>query len=288
MKKQIVSYLIENNELVKPEILERLKDPNTLKKAAKLVEEKAEAKQIIDVIKTNQAKEKEIKETEHKQNNRDGEDEDKWAVKVLFDYEKPALKKNVESFTKYFNNRFKQIEKLLLPRAENNISISRLANKTDRETVTVIGMIADKQLTKTNKVILTLEDQTGTIKALFSPNNQEAYKMAKDTVLDEVISVTGTAMKDLLFAEKMMLPEIPIRTEIKKSPEEAYAIFIADVHLGSNLFLEEEFGNFIDWLRGEYGTEEQKEIAKKTKYCFIAGDLVAGVGIYPKQEEELK
>ena len=37
----------------------------------------------------------------------------------------------------------------------------------------------------------------------------------------------------------------------------------------------------------EVGSDEQKEIAKKTKYLFLVGDLVDGVGIHPRQYEEL-
>ncbi len=43
----------------------------------------------------------------------------------------------------------------------------------------------------------------------------------------------------------------------------------------------------ISWLKGEIGSEKHKEIAKKIKYIFIAGDLVEGVGIYPGQENDL-
>ena len=49
--------------------------------------------------------------------------------------------------------------------------------------------------------------------------------------------------------------------------------------------MEENFLKFIDYLRGNVsGTEEE---VKKIKYIFIVGDLVAGVGNYPGQEEEI-
>ncbi len=41
------------------------------------------------------------------------------------------------------------------------------------------------------------------------------------------------------------------------------------------------------WINGEIGSEEQRSIANKTKYIFIIGDLVEGVGIYPGQEDDL-
>ena len=205
MKRQIISYLIENNRLVQPALVAKLEDPYILKTAAKLVEEKASVQTILDTIQPK------IKINEKSKTN------NIYNVKVLFDYHKPALKKNVEHFTKYYNKRFQQFEKILLPRLENNISISRLENKTDRETVSVLGMVADKHITKTNKIILTIEDQTGLIKAIFNANNPDTYKIAKDVVLDEIIGITGKAMKGLIFAERIILPEIPVQSEIKKA-----------------------------------------------------------------------
>jgi DNA polymerase II small subunit len=43
----------------------------------------------------------------------------------------------------------------------------------------------------------------------------------------------------------------------------------------------------LKWLRGEVGNEEQRELAGRVKYLVIAGDIVDGVGVYPRQEEEL-
>ncbi len=287
MKKQIISYLIEKGVLVSLDLVKILDDDYLRKKINELVINKASIKEILSTIPkkkediTNKSSEKKDQEKNEEQINSIAK------VEVLFDYDKEPLKKDVSHFVKYYNNRYKQIEKILVQRLENNISIARLTGKNDREQVSVIGMVMEKQLTKTNKVIVTLEDQTGTIKALFNPNNPDVFKQAKDIVCDETIGVTGTAMNGLLFAERIILPEMPVQAEMKKSPDESYAVFIADTHIGSNLFLEKQFSTFIEWLKIKYGDEEQKEIAKKVKYLFIVGDLVAGVGIYPKQEEEL-
>jgi DNA polymerase II small subunit len=53
------------------------------------------------------------------------------------------------------------------------------------------------------------------------------------------------------------------------------------------MFLEDAFMKFLKWLRGEVGNPQQRELAGMVKYVIIAGDLVDGVGIYPRQEEEL-
>ena len=76
--------------------------------------------------------------------------------------------------------------------------------------------------------------------------------------------------------------------ELKKVEDECYVVFTSDILVGNNVFLEDEFSNFIDWLNGNYGTEEQKLISSKVKYLFFMGDLIEGVGIYPNQEKDLK
>jgi len=57
--------------------------------------------------------------------------------------------------------------------------------------------------------------------------------------------------------------------------------------VGSKLFLHEEFDKFLRWMNQETGNQKQREVASKVQYVIIAGDLVAGAGIYPGQEQEL-
>ena len=58
-------------------------------------------------------------------------------------------------------------------------------------------------------------------------------------------------------------------------------------YVGSKMFLENQFLDFIKWINGETGSSEQKEMAKSVKYLFVIGDIVDGIGIYPNQEKEL-
>ena len=44
---------------------------------------------------------------------------------------------------------------------------------------------------------------------------------------------------------------------------EVYALFLSDVHVGSNNFLGERFSKFIKWLNGDIGNESQRDIVKK-------------------------
>ena len=112
--------------------------------------------------------------------------------------------------------------------------------------------------------------------------------MARDLVLDEVIGVVGVMGTKIIFCNNLYYPDIPINHELKKAPDEAYAVFISDIHFGIKNFLASDFMHFVSWLRGEFGNEKQKDIASKVRYLFVVGDVVEGVGIYPGQEEDLE
>ncbi len=208
---------------------------------------------------------------------------------VIFSYDEPMKKKEIQDFVAYFNRRYESLSAILKNRRDlqNTISISRLKNKKEKEMVSVIGMIADKQTTKNQRTILTIEDNTGEIRVLFSHNKQELKEMNDRLVFDEVIGVVGTHSGGVIFANQIFVPDVPLDREIKKHPEEIYAIFLSDLHVGSKNFLGEEFEKFLKWLNGEVGEEHQKDTARKVRYVFIVGDLVDGVGVYPGQEHEL-
>ena len=117
-------------------------------------------------------------------------------------------------------------------------------------------------------------------------NKEELFRLAEEIQLDEVIGLTGM-FDQIIFANNLYVPDIPLTKELKKSPEEGYFVVISDTEPGSKLFLEKEFNKFLSWMNGDIGNDKQREVASKVKYVFIVGDLVAGVGIYPGQEFDL-
>lgn len=210
-------------------------------------------------------------------------------VLVLKSYEESTKKREVQDFVSYFRSRYDSIKKILQSRQELQevISISRALSKTSREGVSLIGLVYDKHTTKNGNMILTLEDTSGQINLLVNKNREDLYETAKSIVLDEVIGVNGVISNRFVFANSLFFPDIPSNRELKKAEDEVYAVFTADMHVGSSMFYEEDFLKFISWLNGDYGDKEQRRIAGKVKYLFILGDLIDGVGIYPNQDKEL-
>lgn len=214
--------------------------------------------------------------------------EDPYPLEVLFSYEEVMRKRTFQDFVSLFNHRFKYLSNVLRKRVELQgvTSLQRIQQKKEKENVSLIGMVYEKRLTKNDNFIFTLEDPTGKIKVLVHKNRQDLYEQAKEIMLDEVIGISGT-YDEIVFANSLFVPDIPITHELKKGPEDVWAAFLSDPQIGNKHFLKKEFHKFLYWINGKLGNEQQKAIAKKTKYLIIPGDLVEGVGVFPGQEEKL-
>jgi DNA polymerase II small subunit len=81
-------------------------------------------------------------------------------------------------------------------------------------------------------------------------------------------------------------PELPLK-EFRTTKEDVILATLSDFHIGSKLFMQKNFENFISWINGDFGDEKLRELASRVKYITIAGDMVDGIGVYPGQEEEL-
>ena len=204
-------------------------------------------------------------------------------VKILSTPLNPTKKVEVGDFTKYFRNRVLEFRKILLGNSslKNPISINKLSSS--RQNVSIIGIVSDKSVTKNKNIVFEVEDITGKIKVLVNQNNKELYEKAGEVCLDSVLGFNGMGNSEIIFASDIIFPEM-ILPERKRSPVDESAVFISDLHVGSKLFLENSFDRFFNYLNGKEGNSEE---AKKIKYLFIVGDVVAGVGNYPSQERDL-
>ncbi len=214
------------------------------------------------------------------------------SVSILVSYQNFPKKYEVKDFTSFFISRYHFLEKLLRNRVElpNILSIGRVLAKSEKETVSIIGVVMDIAQTKAGNLMITLEDLTGQIKLISTKSKLLLFNEAKELVVDEVVGICGTFQDRVLFVDKIVWPDVPASSELKKKEEgeEEYAIFLSDIHVGSTLFLREEFERFLQWINGHAGNDEQREIARRVKYIFMVGDLVDGIGEYPAQEAELE
>lgn len=281
-KKEIVSSFLKASVLVGKDVLELLKQDDVVERWH-IALSRGEHPNSLLISDSERSKNSLVSASEKVL-----EESNSASVNVFWEYDDFQKKRTVQDFIDYFNARFRQIEKMLQRRGElqNLTSIARIKGKREKENVSVIGIVMNKQKTKNEHWMLTLEDSSGMIRVLVSKSRDDVYGVVTDLVLDEVIGVNGSVGDNIIFADQVITPDIPIQ-EVKKSPDEVFACVLSCVHVGSAGFEEEKFIRFINWVNGEYGSEKEREIAKKLKYVFICGDLVDGVGIYPGQDEEL-
>ena len=178
----------------------------------------------------------------------------------------------------YFRDRYTRLGGMIRSRCSTMpIEALTRSNRYRQEECTIIGMVTDVKTTTNGHRIAELEDTTANIPVLFR-KDRPVFSDAERIIHDEVIGVKGKLSSDgkLFFAELLYRPDIRIDNTPFKSEEPGKAVFISDVHVGSDTFLQESWDRFSDWLSDS-----------DFSYLLIAGDLVDGIGIYPGQESEL-
>jgi DNA polymerase II small subunit len=223
-------------------------------------------------------KEEQIEKPNKIENNLNG-------VKILSPIFNNRNKKlEVKDFTQYFRSRLSEMKLILQanPSLKNLVSINKISG--NKQGLSIIGIVSSKMITKNKNMLLEVEDLTGKIRILINQNNPKLYEKAEEISLDSVLGFSGIGNREILFVNDVVFPDSLI-SERKKSSNEEYALFLGDLHFGSSRFLEANFLKFIDYLNGKVPNTPEVE---KIKYLFLAGDVVAGVGIYPNQERELK
>jgi len=196
---------------------------------------------------------------------------------------------SMQDFTLHFRDRFVKIREILRRRsdAKDAGTISNALNAQQNEHVKFIAMIMEKR-ERENRLFLTVDDLEDTAQVLVQTDrDRQLYEMALRAPLDQVVCIEAVkSSRSLLVAERITLPDIPERRP-RGAKEEVYAVLLSDVHVGSKKFLEDAFRRAIRWLNGEVGNPQQVYVAQRTKYVIVAGDLVDGIGVYPRQEDEL-
>lgn len=208
-------------------------------------------------------------------------------IKILSPFPKifsQGHKIDVQDFVKFFRNRFLEMKKILQNHSEldNLVSINKIFG--NRHGISIIGMVCNKSTTKNKNIIFEVEDFTGKIKVIINKEKKDLYEKAEEICLDSVLGFKGSGNGEIFFVNDFIFPEANL-TEKKKSPEEEYALFLGDLHLGSKRFFKQSFLKFIDYLNGNFPNTPE---VYKIKYLFLIGDLVTGIGNYPNQEEDLE
>ena len=190
----------------------------------------------------------------------------------------------LESFVSLFNDRFKNLSKLVRRDSSMRDAIRDTSNLSPDEENKIIGMVADIQTFNNGRTRVTLEDRAGRINVMLQESSEENLNL----IMDEVIGVSGKLSRqgNVLFVNSPIVrPHLGRYREVSRAEEPHIALFISDVHLGSGTFQEKEWDKFISWLNGD--VDYHKEWIPNPGYLIIAGDAVDGIDSYPGQEADL-
>ncbi|MEM0466731.1 MAG: DNA-directed DNA polymerase II small subunit [Candidatus Thermoplasmatota archaeon] len=195
-----------------------------------------------------------------------------------------------QDFVKLFRDRYESICKIIRSQRREISNIQPIGRiKKNQTEIQLIGMVKTVKTTSNGHKLIELEDETGTATLLALKNNPEAFSLASEVLTDEIIGVVGKISKngDLIIIQNIIFPDIRIHNEKKKIELPLCAAFLSDIHIGSKMFMHNEWTQFLQWINGNLGNSRQKDVASRIKYLILPGDLVDGIGIYPNQEKEL-
>ena len=188
-----------------------------------------------------------------------------------------------EGFNRLFRDRYERLLGVLRgrPDARGVSQMSETKALEQGKRTKVAGLLASRT-NRRNNVEITLDDPSGTARIVCQDEGVE--KSAMEAPLDSMlIAEVSKGRSGQLYANSLVLPDVPGRKPVASS-HRVYAVLLSDLHVGSRMFLLEDFRRFIQWINGGLGDED---IVSRVKYLIIAGDLVDGVGVYPGQEFQL-
>jgi DNA polymerase II small subunit len=188
-----------------------------------------------------------------------------------------------EGFNKLFRDRYTRLLSVVKSRVDTKgiLGVMSARGITEGKKVKVAGLLSNR-VNRRGNVELTLDDPSGTLR--LTCQDPVVTKVAMEVPLDGmVVAEVSKGRTGQLYANSLVLPDVPGR-RFASTAHRVYAALLSDLHIGSKMFLSEDFGRFITWLNGGLG---DLDIVNRIKYLVIAGDLVDGVGVYPGQEHQL-
>ena len=188
-----------------------------------------------------------------------------------------------EGFGKLFHDRYERLYAILRNRLDTKGTgtVAATKNIAPGKKFKVAGLLADRSSRRGN-IELKIDDPTGTARIVCQDKFVE--KAAMEAPLDGmIVAEVERGRSGQLYATSILLPDLPGRRPVTSS-HRVYAVLLSDLHVGSRMFLADDFKRLIQWLNGELG---ENDIVSRVKYLVIAGDLVDGVGVYPGQEYQL-
>lgn len=186
----------------------------------------------------------------------------------------------VNGFGMLFSSRFLKLKQIILTRPEAKMlkSVTSVLSEKSKNDTYICGLVVQRS-SERNVSKVTVEDPSGLMELVVF--DKDLQTVADSLMVDQFVMARIVAGKNGGFiAKDLIFPDIPDHSS-NRSETETYAVFLSDLHVGSQYFMEAELNALVSWL------SKPDPIAKKVRFLIIGGDVVDGVGIYPNQDKEL-
>ncbi|MBU3897296.1 MAG: hypothetical protein KJ697_05215 [Nanoarchaeota archaeon] len=169
---------------------------------------------------------------------------------------KKQLRISMQELTDMLNKRYDFIQSILIRKVElsNIVSINKCTNGK----VSIIGMVKRKEPSSGN-ILIEIEDKTGSLKAIISND------IGDKIVLDDTIAISGSYNNKLLFGEKVLYPDVPLRN-VSYSDSDTKIAFIINHDFSKDIHIEGDYffvGNCDN-------VEKLKDTHPRTKIFILA------------------
>jgi DNA polymerase II small subunit len=197
----------------------------------------------------------------------------------------PVASQPIAAYEALFQSRFRAIARMLRGRPElPNLRPIRELRSTEGLS-SIIGMVREvRETPQRHHIILTVDDETGSVETLVpkdSPGSRVTF------LSDEVVGLALSFSKEpgrIPRVTHVERPDVPSTRPMGRASSPRRAMFLSDLHIGSKSFLSENWAHLVEFLRGR---GPFPDLAASIDHVVIAGDLVDGIGIYPRQERDL-
>jgi len=197
----------------------------------------------------------------------------------------PVATQPIAAYGALFQSRYRALARMLRGRPDlSNLRPIRELRASEG-VASVIGMVsAVRETPQRHHLILTVDDETGSLEALVpkdSPGSRLPF------LPDEVVGLKLAFAKEpgrIPRVAHVERPDVPSTRATGRAASSRRVLFLSDLHVGSRSFLTESWAHLVEFLRGH---GPYPELASSIEYVVIAGDLVDGIGVYPRQERDL-
>ena len=157
-----------------------------------------------------------------------------------------------DGFNKLFRDRYQRLYSILRSRLDMKgmVMVSATKGLPPNKKVKVAGLLSDRSSRK-GSVELKIDDPTGAMRAVCQ--DQFVEKAALEAPLDSMIVVEVSHGRPRSCTRiRFCCPMSRAETDVLLPS--GYALLLSDLHIGSKMFLADDFKRFLQWINGGWAT----------------------------------